>query len=139
METVTHVSLWLRWVVLVAVLSMSCATAAGTCMDSETCCIEAHPGNPAACGLTTAEATAILAAGAAATTAAVITETDLSDPKEWDDSHNASLPEWKRRCIRLYGDCQDGRLDGPCYACFRRCEGQHEWPVDMCGPKRRKR
>jgi hypothetical protein len=27
---------------------------------------------------------------------------------------------------------------GPCYDCFRRCEGQHQWPEDWCfDPKHR--
>jgi hypothetical protein len=59
--------------------------------------------------------------------------------QEWDDSHNADLPEWKRECIRFYGDCKDAKFTGPCYECLRRCEGQQEWPLDMCAPSRNKR
>lgn len=116
---------------VIATLLMGCATAAGRCIDSETCCIETHPGNPAACGLTAAEAASLMAAGVGATGS-------HGQEEVWDDSHNAKLPEWKRRCIRSYGDCKDGWLDGPCYDCLRRCEGQKEWPADMCGPKRKR-
>ncbi|RKH97786.1 hypothetical protein D7Y04_25490 [Corallococcus sp. AB038B] len=115
-------------------MTTGCATA--TCLDSETCCVEAHPGNPAACGLTAGEAAALMGATAGAGTAAAITS---SQAKEDEFAHNAHLPEWKQRCIRAWNDCADGRLDGPCTACLRRCEGQHEWPADMCGPKPRKR
>ncbi|RKH08838.1 hypothetical protein D7V97_18355 [Corallococcus sp. CA053C] len=102
-------------------------------MDSETCCIEAHPGNPAACGLTAAEAATLMAAGVGATGT-------HGQEEVWDDSHNADLPEWKRECIRFYGDCkaQPG-WKGPCYDCMRQCEGQKEWPLDMCRPGRRTR
>jgi hypothetical protein len=85
-------------------------------MDSETCCLQRNPGNPSACGLDASE-TAVLMGGATAAADAA---------QEWDDSHNAALPEWKRRCIRNYGDCKEGIYSGPCYDCFRLCEGQQE-------------
>jgi hypothetical protein len=59
--------------------------------------------------------------------------------QEWDDAHNADLPEWKRRCIRNYGDCQDDGWMGNCYNCFRYCEGQHEWPADQCFPPKKRK
>lgn len=59
--------------------------------------------------------------------------------EEWDDSHNSALPDWKRECIRFYGDCKNAKFTGPCYECLRRCEGQQEWPLDMCAPSRNKR
>ncbi|WP_240359423.1 hypothetical protein [Pyxidicoccus trucidator] len=124
---------WRRHLVtLAAGLSLSCATAAVTCMDSVTCCIEAHPVTPEACGLTAAEAATLMAASVAATGTHSSTE-------EWDDSHNASLPEWKRRCIRAYGDCKEFGWSGSCHDCFRYCEGQHEWPEDRCTPPKKPR
>jgi hypothetical protein len=130
------------FVVAVAALALGCSSSAhstasrpisyaqATCMDTETCCLQRHPGNPEACGLSAAEA-AVLMAGAKAATESV--------SEEWDDSHNAHLPEWKRRCIRSYGDCRDGLFNGPCYDCLRRCEGQQEWPLDMCEPRKPRR
>lgn len=105
--------------------------AQATCVDSETCCLQRNPGNPAACGLTAAEAAAIMAAATGAA------GTHSTSTAEYDDSHNASLPDWKRRCIRLYGDCQEEAWAGKksCFACFESCTGQHEWPFDQCGPK----
>ncbi|MCY1043539.1 hypothetical protein OV208_19630 [Corallococcus sp. bb12-1] len=101
-------------------------------MDTETDCIQRHPGLPEACGLTTAEAAAIMAAGVGATGTHV-----GSGAEEYDDAHNAHLPDWKRRCIRLYGDCQtqDWIRKKRCFACFEDCTGQHEWPLDQCRPK----
>ncbi|RKG71120.1 hypothetical protein D7V80_02995 [Corallococcus sp. CA054B] len=104
--------------------------AQATCVDSETCCIQRNPGNPAACGLTAAEAAAIMAA---ATGAAGSHGAQLEDYKD-----DVRLPEWKQRCIRTWNECADGRYSGPCTECLRRCEGQHEWPIEMCGPKRRR-
>lgn len=60
-------------------------------------------------------------------------------PAVWDDAHNAALPEWKRRCIRAYGDCREFDWSGSCYNCFRTCEGQQEWPEDQCSPRRKKK
>ncbi|MBE4753678.1 hypothetical protein G4177_36580 [Corallococcus sp. ZKHCc1 1396] len=101
-------------------------------MDTETDCIQRHPGVPEACGLTTAEAAAIMAAGVGATG----THTG-SNAEEYDDAHNANLPDWKRRCIQLYGDCQTQDWIGAksCFACFERCQGQHIWPFNRCRPK----
>lgn len=62
-----------------------------------------------------------------------------STAEEWDDSHNSALPDWKRECIRLYGDCKDAKFTGSYYECLRRCEGQQECPLDMCVPSRNKR
>ncbi|MFY2562973.1 hypothetical protein ACN469_35595 [Corallococcus terminator] len=106
------------------------AYAQATCMDSETCCIQRFGSE--ACGFTKTEA-AILMAGAKEATSGA------SDAEEWADAHNENLPEWKRRCIRNYGDCKEGRFSGPCYDCMRRCEGQQEWPLDMCDAKRKRR
>ncbi|MCP3143161.1 hypothetical protein [Pyxidicoccus xibeiensis] len=101
-------------------------------MDSVTCCIEAHPGIPEACGLTASEAATIMAASVAATGT-------HDGAEEWDDSHNADLPEWKRECIQFYGDCKEAMFTGPCYECLRRCEGQQAWPLDMCRPRKKRK
>jgi hypothetical protein len=125
----------------IAALALGCSSSAhstasrrdyyaqATCTDTVSCCVQRNPGNPEACGLSASEA-ATLMAGAKAASDAIA---------EWDDSHNANLPEWKRRCIRNYGDCKDGLFSGPCYDCLRRCEGQQDWPVNMCRPTKPKR
>ena len=132
----------------VAALTLSCSSPAhstasrrdfyaqATCTDSVTCCVQRHPGNPEACGLSASEAASLMAGAKAAGSAA----TDEGGASaEWDDSHNANLPEWKRRCIRAYGDCQDFGWTGSCYDCLRYCEGQREWPSDKCyRPKKRR-
>ncbi|RYZ17400.1 MAG: hypothetical protein EOO70_02060 [Myxococcaceae bacterium] len=113
---------------ILAALNLGCATIA---MDTETDCIQRHPGLPEACGLTTAEATAILAAGVGSTG----THTDSDAEMYVDDPR---LPAWKNRCLRSWNNCADGRLFGPCTDCLRICEGQHVWPADKCGPKRKR-
>ncbi|TQF14945.1 hypothetical protein FJV41_16095 [Myxococcus llanfairpwllgwyngyllgogerychwyrndrobwllllantysiliogogogochensis] len=97
-------------------------------MDSATCCIQRF--GPEACGFSTSEA-AVLMGGAKAVTDAA------SDTEEWDDSHNSHLPEWRRECIRAYGDCQNKGWKGDCSACFDYCKGQHEWPINKCRPKKK--
>jgi len=132
----------------IAVLVLGCSNSAhspasrhdyfaqATCTDTVTCCLQRNPGAPEACGLSASEAASLMAGAKAAGRAAA--ETDGAT-QEWDDSHNAALPEWKRRCIRDYGDCKDGQYAGPCYDCLRRCEGQREWPISMCRPRKGKR
>lgn len=102
-------------------------------MDSETCCLQRNPGNPEACGFTTSEAAILMAGGKEAADSA------SDSAVQWDDAHNADLPEWKRRCIRNYGDCKERGWTGSCYECLRYCEGQQEWPDDKCSPPQRKR
>ncbi|WP_240360247.1 hypothetical protein [Pyxidicoccus caerfyrddinensis] len=83
--------------------------------------MQRNPGNPEACGMSAAEAVVILAA-AAATTAT--TEAD-------DDSDEG----WRQHCIDTYVRCktqEKPRWVGDCYACLRNCEGQRQWPFDLC-------
>lgn len=47
---------------------------------------------------------------------------------------------WKQHCIDTYVLCRGQkkpRWVGDCYACFRNCEGQKQWPFDSCYPARR--
>ncbi|NOK00223.1 hypothetical protein HNV27_01185 [Myxococcus xanthus] len=104
------------------------AYAQAACLDSATCCIQRF--GPDACGLSATEA-AVLMAGSQ-----VAAEADAPDV---DDAHNTNLPEWKRRCIATYAECKDDDWQGSCYACFRYCEGQQEWPINKCRPRRGKR
>ncbi|MFP2904108.1 hypothetical protein ACLESD_03350 [Pyxidicoccus sp. 3LFB2] len=99
-----------------------------TCMDSETCCLLRNPGNPEACGLSASEAAIFMGGARAATDSATAA---------WDDSHNADLPDWKRQCIRSYGDCKDFGWSGSCYDCLRLCEGQQDWPLHLCRPPKK--
>ncbi|NTX17431.1 hypothetical protein HUA76_42340 [Myxococcus sp. CA056] len=113
----------------VAALSLQCATPGGRCMDSETCCLQSHPGNPAACGFTDAEAAIILAAAATATSV-LATSSEGDDPDEG----------WRQHCIDNYVRCKSQkkpRWVGPCYDCLRNCEGQHQWPYELCSQSKR--
>ncbi|CAM4506016.1 MULTISPECIES: hypothetical protein [Myxococcus] len=109
------------------------AYALATCTDTVTCCIQRNPGMPEACGLTASEAASHMAG------VKMVIEAAEEAPAEWDDTHNANLPEWKRRCIRAYGDCQEFDWTGSCHDCLRSCEGQQAWPEDKCSPRRKKK
>ncbi|MBZ4374552.1 hypothetical protein K8612_23095 [Corallococcus sp. AS-1-6] len=120
---------WRSWLALAlcSVLTTGCATA--TCIDSETCCVEAHPGNPAACGLTDAEAAALVGTAAIGAAAVGATLKELDEPNEG----------WRQHCIDRYVQCKDSKKPrwlGDCYACLRYCEGQKQWPFDLCRPRR---
>jgi hypothetical protein len=132
----------------VAALALGCSSTAhspasrrdyyaqANCTDTVTCCVQRNPGAPEACGLSASEAASLMAGAKAAGRAAAQTD---SATQEWNDSHNAALPEWKRECIRFYGDCKDSRFSGPCYDCLRRCEGQQSWPFEMCRPRKQRK
>ncbi|WAM26441.1 hypothetical protein [Myxococcus sp. NMCA1] len=113
------------------------AYALATCSDTVSCCIQRNPGVPEACGLTASEAALYMAGVKTAMDEATKEE---EAPVIWDDAHNGDLPEWRRECIRFYGDCKtEPGWTGPCYECLRRCEAQEEWPVSMCKPGRKTR
>jgi hypothetical protein len=108
-------------VVLAQAATMDCRPGDSTM----TCCIKKHPQDPVgACGATQSEVDQVLRAARAG-----------SDADDDDYSNNESLPEWKQDCIRKYNRCQDRKWTGNCNDCLRRCEGQHEWPRDMCKPR----
>ena len=110
------------------------AYALATCTDTVTCCLHRNPGMPETCGLTASEAASHMAGVKMAVEAAE------EAPAKWDDAHNDALPEWKRECIRFYGDCQtEPGWTGTCYDCLRYCEGQHEWPTNQCFPSKKRR
>lgn len=103
-------------------VALGCASV--PCSDSETCCVQTHPGNPEACGLSAAEAAAILA-GAAGAELATSATTSEDDPDEG----------WRQHCIDTYVLCRSQkkpRWVGDCYECFRNCEGQRQWPFAQC-------
>ncbi|ATB49870.1 lipoprotein [Corallococcus macrosporus DSM 14697] len=105
------------------------AYALASCSDSVSCCIQRNPGVPEACGLTAGEAAAHIASTDAAMRRA--NEKEAED----DDADDG----WKEHCINTYVSCRDQkkpRWEGDCYACFRRCEGQKQWPFKECHPRR---
>ena len=92
------------------------------------CCIKKHPYDPVgACGASPSEIEQALRA----------VRSD-EDEDEDDFANNASLPRWKQKCIRYYNACVNDRWTGKCDDCLRRCEGQHEWPFEMCDERKRR-
>ena len=91
-----------------------------------TCCIKKHPHDPVgACAASPSEVEQVLRA------------MRLEDEDEDDFANNASLPEWKQKCIQLYYKCQQERWTGKCDDCLRYCEGQQRWPEDRCRSRKR--
>ncbi|MFP2963699.1 hypothetical protein ACLEPN_39720 [Myxococcus sp. 1LA] len=107
------------------------AYALASCTDTVSCCVQRNPGVPEACGLTAAEAAAYVGTMDAAMKRA------NEKAEEEDDAEG-----WKEECKETYVQCRDEKnpvWEGDCYACFRYCEGQHEWPADMCKPRKNKK
>jgi hypothetical protein len=103
------------------------------------CCIKKFPRTPMeSCGATAVEVAEVLNGAKVLNEAAQQDAQGTTNEQDVDEfAHNAQLPEWKQRCIRGYNQCQDDGWTGSCYDCLRRCEGQHEWPTTMCGPRKR--
>ncbi|GHG77146.1 hypothetical protein [Comamonas sp. JC664] len=105
------------------------AYALASCTDTITCCLQRHPTMPDACGLSASEAAAHMATMEAATRYA----RDKAKAREEDDDG------WKEHCMETYVSCRDDkspRWQGDCYACFRLCEGQRQWPFHECRKRR---
>nr|WP_082207306.1 hypothetical protein [Corallococcus macrosporus] len=97
------------------------AYALASCTDTMSCCLQRNPDVPEACGLSAAEAAVYMAGIESAS------KHTVKDDGE-DDG-------WKQHCIDTYVRCRDQKKPywvGDCYACFRNCEGQREWPYELC-------
>jgi hypothetical protein len=112
---------WRAYAALLLAGTLSCSEG-GVCgpMDSTLCCcVKSRPFDPAYCGAPPEEAAAIFTAAAALAYAATV-ETD----------------PWKQQCIDTYVQCIEQKWTGRCYDCLRYCEGQRDWPLEMCAPPR---
>jgi hypothetical protein len=97
-----------------------------------TCCIKKYPYDPVgACG-----ATAWDIEQAMQSVKAVDEATPEAEDGVDEFANNKDLPEWKQRCIKAYVSCKNFGWTGQCDDCLRYCEGQHEWPLRKCRPRR---
>jgi hypothetical protein len=95
------------------------------------CCIKKFRATAAeSCGATASEVAEVLNGTRVLNEA--IQEATAGDD---DFANNASLPEWKRQCIKDYVSCKQQGWAGNCYDCLRYCEGQRAWPDDRCHPQ----
>jgi hypothetical protein len=104
------------------------------------CCIKKFPLTPVeSCGATAAEAAEVLNGVKVLNEAA---SQESSQPAETAKESAKDDPDegWREHCRETYVLCRDQkkpRWVGDCYACFRYCEGQRQWPFDQCHPKKR--
>lgn len=119
-----------------------------TCWDTVSCCVERNPFTAVeSCGVdltrvasilkTLAEAYATLETSTGTEAGPAAEDTAPTQTGTQAEAAGKRTPKWKKNCIQKYVDCQEKRLLGPCYDCLRRCEGQREWPKQMC-PEPRK-
>jgi hypothetical protein len=128
------------WGVVLSGCSAHSLTSCRPGEPSTNCCIRKFALSPVeSCGATMSEVDLVLrdmALAMAMEEAAKESAQNAGDEAEEDDfANNKDLPEWKQRCIKNYVSCRDGGWTGNCYDCLRRCEGQQEWPMAMCGPR----
>jgi hypothetical protein len=102
--------------------------------SSVVCCIKKFPTTAAAsCGASAGEVAGVLNGLRVLNEAATAADEEDAD----DFANNADLPEWKQRCIRNYVNCQDEGWTGICIYCLPYCEGQQEWPLRKCRPRKK--
>jgi len=137
-------SLRLGAAVLWGVLALGCSagTAAVGLSDcgnnTMTCCIQKYPYDPVgACGATAVDIEEALKVGVAVESALQRrTDEGVGEGEEANDPDEG----WREHCRDNYVRCKDQKKPqwvGPCYDCFRWCEGQRQWPFHMCWPKPR--
>jgi hypothetical protein len=105
------------------------------------CCIKKYPYDPVgACGATALDIEEAIEAGV------MVEMVDHALQRRTDEGagegEKADDPDegWREHCRDTYVKCRDQkkpRWIGPCYDCFRWCEGQRQWPYHMCWPKPR--
>jgi hypothetical protein len=123
--------------------------AASLCQTGEpsvNCCVKKFPLTPQqSCGVPAAEAAALLKAMEMANEAAEEEAAEEGAAAERDQTSEEATEDdpdegWREHCRETYVQCRDQkkpRWVGDCYACFRYCEGQRQWPFDLCHPTRR--
>jgi len=114
---------WRVYVALLLAGTLSCSEG-GVCGPMDTtvsCCVKSRPFDPGFCGATPEEAAAIF------TIAAALAYKEATE-----------IPRWKQVCIDAYVQCIEQKWTGRCYDCLRYCEGQREWPLDQCAPRRKR-
>lgn len=104
--------------VLAGTLSCSESSVCSPTDSTLSCCVKNNPFNPERCGATPEEAAVIFTAAAALAYAATVE----------DSAQN-------QRCIDTYVKCIEQRWTGNCYDCMRYCQGQHQWPLQLCAPR----
>ncbi len=109
------------------------------CRNSIECCIKKFPTTAAqSCGATADEITKVLTGAEILNEAAESATLKGADVPEREDGgegegEGEGTPEWKKKCMALYTECQQERWRGNCGDCFRYCEGQRgKWPFKKC-------
>lgn len=108
--------------------------------SSRVCCIKKSPLTAVeSCGATAAEVAQVLN-GVRVLSEAVQSEVDESSgadgAKEAATQTDDPDDGWKQHCMDTYVACKNQKgWVGDCYACFRYCEGQHQWPFHLCSRK----
>ncbi|SEU34079.1 hypothetical protein SAMN05443639_118100 [Stigmatella erecta] len=101
------------------------------------CCIKKFPrAARESCGATAEEVAGVLNGIKAINEAA---HQENSQPVETakESAKDDTDDGWREHCRETYVLCRDQkkpRWVGDCYACFRYCEGQRQWPFDWCHP-----
>jgi len=136
-----HTTLVLSLAILWGACAAGCAAA--LCQPGEpsvNCCVKKFPLTPEqSCGIPAAEAAALLKTMEMANEAAeeeAAAEKDAATKEATQDDPDEG---WREHCRDSYVQCRDQRKPrwvGDCHACFRYCEGQRQWPFDLCYPKR---
>jgi len=129
------------WCVVSAVLVGGCASTSSThhqvlylaqnvveCGPTDStvsCCIKQHPGDPERCGIAAPPKPDVEDTVRAAQAASESPKDKEADPDEGYRDH----------CIGMYVLCQQRKWSGNCHDCLRYCQGQKQWPFNVCGKR----
>ena len=110
-----------------------------TCWNTVSCCVQRNPLTPLqSCGVDLVTAAKILQTLEdldQATQAATLKGVDVPEREGSGEGEGEGegTPEWKKKCMALYEECQQEGWRGNCGDCFRYCEGQRgKWPFKKC-------
>ncbi|HEX8703300.1 MAG TPA: hypothetical protein VF815_30970 [Myxococcaceae bacterium] len=119
--------------------STSALAQAPTCWNTVSCCVQRNPLTPLqSCGVDPVTAARILQTLEdleEGTQSATLKGVDMPEREEGGEGEGEGegTPEWKKKCMALYEECQEKRWRGNCGDCFRYCEGQRgTWPFKKC-------
>jgi hypothetical protein len=108
--------------------------------SSMVCCIKKFPlAAMESCGATAAEVAGVLN-GIKILSEAAHSESGQPVETAKESAKDDTDEGWREHCRETYVLCRDQkkpRWVGDCYACFRYCEGQRQWPFDGCHPTKR--
>lgn len=96
------------------------------------CCIKNFPATPVqSCGATVVEVAEVLN-GAQVLGEAAGAADEGAQGKADEDAAEDPDEGYRQHCIDMYVLCVHRKWTGNCHDCLRYCQGQRQWPFNIC-------